>query len=124
MDTTHKYIFKTLSVTLPQGDTQASKRIQLPKGLSISAAAKPNIQLDKILNIGLYEQGQEINTPIDINFWRDREIGNHMIDGFVPVNSDGSSEIEAKLIAPNGPFNSAITVQIVFVIVQDALCQI
>jgi len=124
MDTQHKYQFRTLSVTLPQGDTQASKTIELPKGLSIVAAAKPNTALNKILNLGLYEQGQEINTPIDINFWRDREIGSHMIDGFVPVNSDGSSEIEAKIIAPNGAFNTAVTVQIVFVIVQDALCQI
>ncbi|WP_281990517.1 hypothetical protein [Aquimarina aggregata] len=124
MDIQYKYQFKTLSVTLPANDTQASKTIELPKGLSIAAAAKPNRALDKILNLGLYEQGQEINTPIDINFWRDREIGNHMIDGFVPVNSDGSSELEAKIIAPNGSFTSAITVQIVFVVKQDAVCHI
>ncbi|WP_271770445.1 hypothetical protein [Aquimarina algiphila] len=122
MNTAYKYQFKTLTVTLPVGDTQASKNIELPSGMQIVAAAKPSTTPGKVLNLGLFEQGQEINTPIDVSFWRDREIGNHFIDGFVPVNSNGSSEVEARLIAPDGALAAAITVQVVFVIVQQPTC--
>ncbi|WP_271765943.1 hypothetical protein [Aquimarina algiphila] len=122
MNTAYKYQFKTLTVTLPVGDTHANKNIELPSGIQIVAAAKPNTTPDKFLNLGLFEQGQEINTPIDVRFWRDREIGNHMIDGFVPVNTKGSSEVEVRLIAPNGVLSTAITVQVVFVIVQHPTC--
>ncbi|GAA4274967.1 hypothetical protein U6A24_12645 [Aquimarina gracilis] len=122
MNTAYKYLFKTLTLDLPAGNTQVSKTIELPKGAMIAAAAKVKGDPNKFLNLGLFEQGQEINTPIDISFWRDREIGNHMIDGFVPVNSDGSSEIEARLITPNGALTSAVNVQIVFVVAQERVC--
>lgn len=113
-----KYI-KTLSLTIPNGNSTASKTIELPKGVKVVAAAKANQSVDQILNLGLFEQGQEINTPMDISFWRDREIGNDFTDGFVDVNSTGSSEIEAKLISPFGNVTADITVQVVFVIIQE-----
>ncbi len=118
----HICLFRTLSVTIKAGETVGKNSIDLPKGEKIVAAAKSPTSLSRLLNLGLFEQGQEINTPMDVNFWRDREIGNHLIDGFVPVNSDGSSEIEAHLITPNGPLSADVTIQVVFVIVQLPSC--
>jgi len=118
----YKFLFRTLTLNLKSGETQASKTIELPKGEQISAAAKLRGSLNKNVNLGLFEQGQEINTPIDVDFWRDREIGGHMIDGFVPVNSNGNSEIEARLITPNGSLDNDISVQVVFVVAQPSIC--
>lgn len=119
--TTHLQVkkhVKTLTLTIRNGNTTASETIEIPKGIKVLAAAKTYGTVAQILNLGLFEQGQELNTPMDISFWRDKEIGQKFYDGFVETETSGNNQLEARLISPNGPVNSDITVQVVFVIIQ------
>ena len=114
-----KPYIKTLTLTIPNGDSQDSKTIEIPKGYKVLAAAKANQDLNQIVNLGIYEQGQEINTPMDLSFWRDREIGKNFTDGFVVLNTTGSSEVEVRLNSPFGTVSSDVQVQVVFIILQE-----
>lgn len=116
----YKKQVRTLSITIANGDQTASKTIDLPKGFKVLAAAKVSGNVDQILNLGLFEQGQELNAPMDVSFWRDKEIGEKFYDGFVETETTGASELEARLISPGGAVTADITVQVVFIILQAA----
>ncbi|MBW1296433.1 hypothetical protein [Aquimarina litoralis] len=117
------YTFKTetLDITLAANQSQNSEKIRIDEAVEVRVAAVVKGTVDKILNLGFYEQGQVINDPMDVSLWKRIEIGQHPIDGFFPLNSKGNKDIEARLIAPE-VFNSAINVQLVFAIKQVARC--
>lgn len=107
---------KTLDITLKSGETLSEKEIKLDKGIGIVVAAKPVTDLNGVINLGFFENSQEINTPIHVDFYRDREIGNHPTDGFMPLNTLGGANIEVRLSSSTGPVASDVTVQVVFIV--------
>ncbi len=109
---------KTLDLTLSPGNSEANKEIHLDPGEEIAVAAKPTAINNEVINLGFYEGGQIVNDPIHVDFYRDRDIGNHPMDGFMPLNSLGNTTIEVRLSSVNGNVTAPITVQVVFLIKQ------
>ena len=114
-----KVIWKTLRVAFPVGQDYTEKEISLEKGKRIVAAIATNQDPSQLVNLGLYENGQEISAPMDLDFWRRSNAG-QFLDGFKPLGYTGGATISARL-STTRPLATAtdLEVEIVFGIIQE-----
>lgn len=118
-----KVKWKTLTVSLPVGQINNEKLITLEKGELIVAAAATNYDPKQIVKLGLYENGNEISTPVSLDFWKRSNAGQYL-DGFKPIEYKGGSEVTAKIFTSE-PLagESDLAVEVVFGIVkEDTTC--
>lgn len=86
----------TLKMKLAAGETLAEKAITLDKGKRVVAAVATASEPGKIVDLGLYENGQQVSAPMDLSLWKKSNAGN-FTDGFKPLEIKGGTEITARL---------------------------
>ena len=111
-----KVEWKTLNMILPAGETRADKDISLEVGERIVVAAAPASKPGKIVNLGLYEGGNEISSPMDVSFWERSNAGQYL-DGFKPISFKGGTTITTRLTTTT-PLAADLQVQVVFGIIK------
>lgn len=122
-----KTAWKSLSVGLSVGQTVSEKEITLDRGERIVTAIATNEMPGQIVNLGFYENGNEISVPVDLSFHRKSNAGQYL-DGFRPVEFKGGAGVTARLTTlNNAPYASAtdkdLEVQVVFgIIKEDDVC--
>lgn len=112
--------WKTLRVTFLKGEAYAEKEVTLDKGERIVAAVATSEMPTQLVNLGLYENGQEVSAPMDLSFWR-RSNSGQFLDGFKPLGITGGSTISARL-STTGILATTndLQVEIAFAIIQDS----
>ena len=108
----NKVEWKTQNITLKAGETRADKDISLEVGERIVVAAAPASKAGKIVNLGLYEGGNEISSPMDLSFWERSNAGQYL-DGFKPISFKGGTTITTRLTTTT-PLAADLEVQVVF----------
>ncbi|GEM_PF-3993592 len=117
----HKIKWHTQTLTIPVGQTYDQKSITIPKGESVVAAAVASRTKDQIIDLGLKENGNTIETAMDLDFWK-RSDGASFVDGFKPLEYKGNSDVTIELTAKSA-LTEAIQVQVVFGVIQnDSSC--
>jgi len=91
-----KIIWFTMKMALLIGETQAEKSITLDKGKRIVAAVAVASSPGKIVDLGLYENGNQVSAPMDLELWKKSNAGKYT-DGFKPLEITGGTEIKARL---------------------------
>lgn len=114
-----KTLWRTLRMALKSGETFAEKEISLEKGERIVAAVATNQAAGQLVNLGLFENGQEVATPMDLSFWKRSNAGQYL-DGFVPINYNGGATVSVR-IATAKPLASGsdLEVEVAFAIIQE-----
>ena len=112
-----KVDWKTLKLTLKAGDLTAEKNIQLDPGERIVAAATTGKAKDQIIDLGLYENGNQISAPMDLDFWTRSNSGN-FLDGFKPLETTGGNTCTGRISTANAPA-ADIDIEIVFGIIKE-----
>lgn len=114
--------WKSLRIVLAVGESIAEKDIALEKGERIVSAVAYQ-EPGQLVALGLYENGNEISAPMNLDFWKRSNAGQYL-DGFKPIEFKGGSGITARLIA-SAPLAGAknLEVEIVFgIIKEDITC--
>ena len=112
-----KIEWKTLRVKFAVGESFTEKEISLPSGKRIVAAAIAKPVPTVLINLGLFENGNEVSAPMDLEFWKKSEAGQYL-DGLKPLGYNGGATVSARLSATNA-LATAIEVEIVFGIIKD-----
>ncbi len=112
-----KVEWKTQVLTLAAGETRADKDLHLEKGERIVVAAVPATEPGKIVNLGLYEGGNEISSPMDIAFWERSNAGQYL-DGFKPISFKGGTTVTTRLTTATA-LVADLQVQVVFGIIKE-----
>ena len=116
-----KVDWKTLKLSLKAGDLTAEKNIQLDPGERIVAAATTGKAKDQIIDLGLYENGQQISAPMDLDFWARSNSGN-FLDGFKPLETKGGITCTGRVSTAVAPA-ADVDIEVVFgIIKEDTSC--
>lgn len=116
-----KVDWKTLNISLVPGETIANKEIHLELGERIVAAVETGSEPGQIINLGLYEQNNEVSAPMALPFWKRSNAGQYL-DGFKPISFKGGSSVDVRL-STKSPIANAVEIQIVFgIIKEDTTC--
>lgn len=116
-----KTTYKTLRIAFAAGETLAEKEITLDPGERIVAAVATSVDPTQLVALGLYENGNEVSAPMDLDFWRKSNAG-HYLDGFKPLEYRGGGSISARL-STTAALAAALDVEIVFgIIKEDPTC--
>jgi hypothetical protein len=118
----YKTQWKTIKVKLSAGDTVEEKDINLPSGERIVAAvATRNAPAGSIVDLGLYEGGNEVSAPMDLDFWKRSEAGQYL-DGFKPLEIKGGQTITARMVTTTA-LGADVDIELVFgIITKDQSC--
>lgn len=110
--------WKTIRLSLAVGETLAEKEITLDKGKRIVSAVAKNRETAELVSIGLFENGNEVSTPMNLEFWERSNSGQYL-DGFKPIEYNGGSQISVRLSA-NAPITvAALEIEVAFGIIKD-----
>ena len=116
-----KVDWKTLNISMLTGETIANKEIHLELGERIVAAVETGTDPGQIINLGLYEQNNEVSAPMALPFWKRSNAGQYL-DGFKPIGFKGGSSVDVRLMTKS-PLANPVEVQIVFgIIKEDTVC--
>lgn len=116
-----KVDWKTLNISLAAGETIATGEVPLERGERIVAAAETGSEPGQIINLGLYEQNNEVSAPMDLAFWKRSNSGQYL-DGFKPIGFKGGTTVEARLTTKTA-VAAQVDLQIVFgIIKEDTQC--
>ena len=116
-----KVDWKTLNISLVVGETTTTGEVPLERGERIVAAVETGSEPGQIINLGLYEQNNEVSVPMDLGFWKRSNSGQYL-DGFKPIGFKGGTTVEVRLTTKT-PVPAAVDVQIVFgIIKEDTVC--
>jgi hypothetical protein len=114
-----KILWKTLNISFGVGEVLAEKDISLEKGERIVAAIATSIVPTQLVDLGLFENGNEVSVPSATEFWKRSDSGQYL-DGFKPIEYRGGSTISARLTTKVALVD-AVDVQIVFGIIKSDL---
>lgn len=112
-----KVIWKTQEINLVAGETLANKEIHLERGERIVVAIEKSAAPGKIVNLGLYEGGNELSAPMALGFW-ERSNSGHYLDGFKPIEFKGGTTVTARIFT-KAALAEDLAIQIVYGIIQD-----
>lgn len=116
-----KIEWKTLRTKFAAGETLAEKEIALEKGKRIVAAVATSTAPGKLISLGLFENGNEVSAPMDLDFWK-RSNSGHYLDGFKPIEYRGGSTVSARFAATTA-LAADIEIELVFgIIKEDTTC--
>jgi len=116
-----KVDWKTLNISMAAGETIATGEVPLEKGERIVVAIETGSEPGQVINLGLYEQNNEVSAPMALGFWKRSNAGQYL-DGFKPIGFRGGTTVEARLTTKN-PVAAALDVQIAFgIIKEDTVC--
>lgn len=116
-----KVDWKTLNISLAIGETIATGEVPLEKGERIVAAVETGTDPGQIINLGLYEQNNEVSAPMALPFWKRSNAGQYL-DGFKPIGFKGGTTVEARVTTKTA-VAEAVDIQIVFgIIKEDTQC--
>jgi len=110
-------IWKTLKMALEAGETLAEKDISMEPGVRVVSAAVTGQDKGQIVDLGLFENGQKISDPMDLEFWKRSNAGQYL-DGFKPIGYKGGSTLTARLSTLTA-LAAKLDVEIVFGIIQE-----
>lgn len=114
-----KVIWKTLRVTMPVGETVATGKVSLEKGERILAAATSGDKPGQLVSLGLFENENEVSTPMDLHFWEKSNAGK-FLDGFKPLDYTGGGTVEARLSTKTAIATKDLQVEMVFAIIKES----
>ncbi len=112
-----KIDWKTLKIKLLAGETLAEKAITLDKGEKVVASVAVASDPGKIVDLGLYENNQQVSAPMDLSLWKKSNAG-IFTDGFKPLEIKGGSEIQARLSTAAG-LAADLDIEVVFGVIKD-----
>lgn len=117
-----KIVYKTLRAKLAVGATEVTKDIQLERGERIVAAATTNRDPGQLVSLALYENGNQVSAPMDIDFWRKSNAGRYL-DGFKPLEHRGGATLQLRAVASTAVANTDLDIEVVFGIIKaDESC--
>lgn len=115
-----KIEWKTTRLSLAEGEQVAEKDINVPPGKRVVAAAVTGQAANQLVNMGLFENGNEISTPADLKFWERSNAGLYL-DGFRPLSYKGGSNITVRVSSPKPmALATGLDVEIVFGIISES----
>ncbi len=112
-----KILWKTLNISFAATDSLAEKSITLETGERIFAAVATSIVPTQLIDLGLFENGNEVSAPTALEFWKKSNAGQYL-DGFKPIEYKGGSELSVRL-STKVALVTAIDVQVVFGIIKQ-----
>ena len=104
-------------LTIEAGSKYDQNTIQIPPGKRVVAAAIGSRPIDQIVNLGFDENGSEIETEMDLSFWKKNDTG-RFLDGFKSLEYTGGTTLTLKLTATTD-VDADFQVQVVFGIVES-----
>ncbi len=108
-------------LTIEAGSKYDQNTILIPSGKRVVAAAIGSKPKDQIINLGFDENGSEVETEMDLDFWKKNDTGK-FLDGFKPLEYTGGSTLTLKLTATTD-LTENFQVQVVFGIIDnDTTC--
>lgn len=117
-----KIEWKSLRMKLAIGAKVAEKEITLEKGKRIVTAVVTNVVPVQLVNLGLYENGNEISAPMNLEFWKRSNSGLYL-DGFKPIEFRGGSQISVRIASTVAITDTNLEIEIVFgIIKEDTTC--
>lgn len=93
-----KYEYKTINCTFTSGSPQfQSNDIKLPPGTCVAIAAfySGDAPSDKFIQIGVYDDGVEIQEPTHVESWRKSAAGTYL-SGFRPFSFQCDRNVHIK----------------------------
>ncbi|WP_417885334.1 hypothetical protein [Zunongwangia sp.] len=105
------------TLTLQTDSNFAQSTINIPPGKRVFAAAATSRTVNQIINLGLDENGSEIEPEMDLSFWK-KTNSVKFLDGFKPLDYKGGSTLTIKATATTN-LTEPLQIQVVFAILEN-----
>lgn len=111
-----KYEYETVNVSLAVNTVLSNENVTIPAGkvVAIAAVVAGNTE-DRIINLSILQNNQDVVRPADIRFSEKTNAGTFK-DSMRPVDFLGGRTFEARIVANSASLTEAVAVQVLFMI--------